>query len=304
MSDRVKLIIAFAAVYFVWGSTFFFVKLGLQSFSPFILSAFRFVVGGTALLIFSLIKREKFPKFSTYPKHFLVGSLVLLGGVVTVAWAQQFISSSMASAIITTPFWFVILDRKQWSYYFSNQWILAGLFLGLSGVVLLMTQKQSIGSSASLSMQVISVLAVVLGSFLWVSGSLYLKYNPSPSSIYADTTIQLFSACVASILIAFFDGEISRFDVSKVSLTSCISVVYLAIASNTLTFLAFMWLIKVQPPVVVSTYSYVNPLVATLLGWLFGNEHISSIQLMALGIILSGVLCVNLGKSLKFKLVK
>lgn len=302
MSDRVKLIIAFAAVYFVWGSTFFFVKLGLQSFSPFILSAFRFATGGTALLIFSLIKREKFPEINTYPKHFLVGSLVLLGGVVTVAWAQQFISSSMASAIITTPFWFVILDRKQWAYYFSNPWILMGLFLGLSGVVLLMTQKQSGVSTASITVQIFSILTVVLGSFLWVSGSLYLKYNPSKSSIYADTTIQLFSACIASLIIAFFDGEITNFEYQKVSTTSWLSVVYLAIASNTLTFLAFMWLIKVQPPVVVSTYAYVNPLVATLLGWLFGNEHISSIQLMALGIILSGVLCVNLGKNLKLKI--
>jgi drug/metabolite transporter (DMT)-like permease len=296
-SQKLKIICAFAAIYLVWGSTFLFVKIALHSFSPFVLSTLRFFIGGSAVMAFAFLQKNQFPQSSELIKQAILGCVIFLGGIMAVVWAQQHLSSSLASTIITTPFWFIILDKKQWSYYFSNRNIIIGLLLGLVGVTLLMFFKQGVASNSSASMQLISILIMMGGSFLWVSGSLYLKYNPSPSSVYANTSVQLISAGIFSTLISFFNGEIAHFEINQTRLVDWAAVVYLAIFSTTLTFLAYMWLIKIKPPAIVSTYSYVNPMVATLLGWSFGNEHISTIQMLALGIILSGVLFVNLGKN-------
>jgi drug/metabolite transporter (DMT)-like permease len=143
-------------------------------------------------------------------------------------------------------------------------------------------------------MQTIAILTMIVGSGLWVLGSLYLKYNPSPISIYVATAIQLLSAGVACLPLSYFSGEFGKFSINNVLPESVYALVYLGLISSLITFLAFQWLIRVKPPAVVSTYAYVNPLVATLLGGLFAGEHISGAQLAALAIILTGVFFVNI----------
>jgi drug/metabolite transporter (DMT)-like permease len=297
LSQKAKIFIAFFAIYIVWGSTFLFVKIGLQSFPPFLFSTFRFLIGGSLLLLFTAWKKEKFPAIREFPKFILTGIVVFMGGVVAVVWAQQFISSSLAAAIITTPFWFIILDRKKWPFYFANSKIIIGLLLGLSGVILLASQKQHHSTESSASLQIMAISIIITGSFFWVAGALYLKERPSKSSIYSITAIQLLSAGIACGVIAIINGEFTRINFTIVKPLSWLALFYLGIVSTALTYLAFMWLIKIKPPAVVSTYAYVNPLVATLLGWLFVNETISALQLLALVIILLGVLSVNIGKS-------
>ena len=134
---QIKVILAFAAIYIVWGSSFYGVLIALKSFSPFVLSTLRFLIAGTALLGVCILKKEPFPDFSDIKRNMIYGIVIFMGGVVAVAWAQQFISSSFASIIITTPFWFVILDKQQWRFYFSEKWIIIGLITGLIGVILL-----------------------------------------------------------------------------------------------------------------------------------------------------------------------
>lgn len=296
-SFKFKVICAYTAIYLVWGSTYLFVKVSLHSFPPFLLSSLRFFIGGGAVMMYAYWKREQFPKSKELIKQAILGCIIFMGGIMTVVWAQQHLSSSLASTIITTPFWFVVLDKRQWRYYFSNFHIIIGLIMGLGGVTLLMLLKPNSESNSTLSMQLISILVIIGGSFLWVLGSLYLRKSASSSSVYANTSVQLISAGISCTIISLFIGEITHFDVNETHLEGWLSVIYLAIFSNTLTFLAYMWLIKIKPPAIVSTYSYVNPMVATLLGWSFGNESISTIQILALGIILSGVLFVNLGKN-------
>lgn len=297
LSQQSKIFIAFFAIYIVWGSTFFFVKMGLQSFTPFLFSTLRFFIGGTSLLVYALVRKEKFPAQNELLKYILSGIVVFMGGVVAVVWAQQFISSSLAAAIITTPFWFIVLDKKQWAVYFSNKKIIIGLFLGLVGVILLASQKTNHSKDSSDILQLLCILVMIGGSFLWVAGSLYLKYKTSNNSVIANTSVQLLSAGAVCSIITVFNGETSEFVFQNVQTPAWLALIYLSIVSTALTYLAFLWLIKIKPPAVVSTYSYVNPLVATLLGWGFGNESISNIQLIALGVILIGVLFVNLGKN-------
>lgn len=295
-SYRARLVLAFGAIYIVWGTTFFGVQLSLKSFPPFLLSALRLLIAAGALAIFSIVNGASLPSRKEMLRHMLCGQIIFIGGIVAVVWAQQFISSSLASTIITTPFWFVVLDKKQWTFYFTNKWIPLGLLTGLSGVILLMAFKTGRMGTGSELWQTIAIMIIVAGSCMWASISLYLKYNPSATSVYVSTTIQLLSAGVVTLLISFFAGELESFTPASVRLDAVLALLYLAVISSLLGFLAFMWLIKVQPPAIVSTYSYVNPLVATLLGWAFANEKISMIQLLALGLILIGVLFVNIPK--------
>lgn len=296
ISHRTKIIIAFFVVYIIWGTTFFGVHLSLKSFPPFLLSALRLLLAGGALAIFCVIRKESFPSRDEVVRHLLCGLVLFVGGIVAVVWAQQFISSSLASIIITTPFWFVILDRRQWKFYFSSRWIPAGLLIGLSGVILLMAFKTGRTGVGSEMMQMTAILVIVVGSLMWAATSLYLKYKTSTTSVYVSTTIQLLSAGAVTLLISYLTGELATFSLAHVRLDSALALLYLSLASSLLGFLCFMWLIKVQPPAIVSTYSYVNPLVATVLGWALANEHISSLQLLALGLILTGVFFVNVPK--------
>lgn len=298
LNHRTKLLLAYFAIYVIWGTTFLAVHVSLRSFPPFLLSSLRLLLAGVALALFCFFRRESFPPFNEFIKHAICGLTVFIGGVVAVVWAQQFISSSLASTIITTPFWFVILDRQQWKYYFSNKWIPLGLLLGLSGVILLMAFKGGRVGSESETLQMIGIMVIVTGSLMWAGTSLYLKYKKSTTSVYVSTAIQLLSAGTVTLLISYLSGEFQSFSIEQVRLDSTLTLVYLSIVSSLIGFLSYIWLIKVQPPAIVSTYSYVNPLIATLLGWALANESISLMQLVALFIILMGVLFVNIPKYL------
>jgi drug/metabolite transporter (DMT)-like permease len=296
MKNQTKIILAFAAIYIIWGSSFFGVLMALKSFPPFFFSAIRFLLAGSVLLPICKVKKEPFPDFEDIKKNMLYGIVIFIGGVVSVAWAQQFITSSFASVIITTPFWFVILDKKQWPFYFSNKWIITGLILGLIGVILLMGNKSGRVGSNDEKRQLLSILMVISGSFLWAASSLHLKYKPLRTSPYINTCIQLLTAGLFCLVISFFRNEPQSLNFNTIRMDSVLAVVYLAIFSSLITFMAFMWLITVKPPAIVSTYSYVNPVVAVLLGWVFAGESISILQVFALCVILCGVFLVNIPK--------
>ena len=117
---QIKVIFAFGAIYIIWGSSFYANLLALKSFPPFLLSTLRFLIGGVAILMVCFIRKEPFPTLYEIKRNMIYGIVIFIGAVVTVAWAQQFVSSSLASIIITTPFWFVVLDRREWGFYFSN----------------------------------------------------------------------------------------------------------------------------------------------------------------------------------------
>lgn len=293
LSYRLKIFLAFSAIYIIWGSTFFGVQVALKSFPPFLLSALRLLIAGAALSIFCVVRREPWPSLADIRKNAAWGLVIFVGGVVFVVWAQQFISSSLASAIITTPFWFILLDKPQWKFYFSSKWIVGGLILSLIGVVILASFKQGRLGSSDETMRVIAVITMIVGSGLWVAGSLYLKYKPSSTTVYVATAIQLLSAGVFCIFLTYFSTDFAKFSPSNVTTEAVSWLIYLGIVSSMITFLAFQWLIRVKPPAIVSTYAYVNPLVATLLGWSFANENIAPAQLIALAIILIGVFFVN-----------
>ncbi len=130
MIQKWKIILAFAVIYLVWGTTYLAILFAIKDIPPFLMSGMRFLFAGIILYFFCLVKKEQQPNFLSFSKNVFRGILMLVGGTVSVTWAEQYLPSSTAAIIVTSvPFWFVILDRKQWKFYFSNKVLIIGLLI-------------------------------------------------------------------------------------------------------------------------------------------------------------------------------
>ncbi|PWU01520.1 MAG: EamA family transporter [Bacteroidetes bacterium] len=297
-NNKWTIALAFTAIYIVWGSTYLGILFGLRGFPPFMLATFRFIVAGIGLTIWRLSKGEVKPDWQSIQRNSVTGTLLLVGGVVSVTWAEQYLASSVAAIIVSAlPFWFVVLDKSQWSYYFSNKSILAGLIVGFMGVIVLVSEGHIATSSAGDSIQkTLSPFIILIGGVAWASGSLFSRYKPTKNSTIMNAGIQFLIAGTITLIISLASGEWNGFHFAQVSTEAWVALAYLIVMGSLVTYLAYLWLLKVRPPAQVSTYVYVNPVVALFLGIVMARESISWMQTLALAIILCGVLMVNLPK--------
>ena len=290
-------IIAFAIVYIVWGSTYFFIQASEKGFPPFLLGTVRFSASGFLLLAWCAIKREKLFNRKQLKAALVTGNLLLFIANGSIIWAEQILPSSFVAVLVSaTPVWFILLDGSNRKVNFSNTKIIIGIVTGFAGVVLLFGQKLlSTMPAADSTMQIVSMVVVVLGSVCWAAGSLYSKYH-SEGNIMVGAAWQMIAAAFSFFIITCFTGELNHFDIHQVQLNAWLSVVYLVTMGSLAGYSAYIWLLKVRPATQVSTNAYVNPLVAVLLGVLFAGETMSSLQLGALAIILSSVFIINSDK--------
>lgn len=292
------MVLAFAGIYLIWGSTFLAISYGLESFPPFILSGSRFLIAGLILFVWRKSKNETVGSPVSWKKNAITGILILTGGTGLVAWGEQYVSSTEAAiAIATGPFWFIALDKKNWSYYFGNKLIAGGLFVGFAGLILFLKDSLNLtATNVSPGFRILAFAVLALSSISWVLGSLYSKNNPASNSTFMNIAQQLIVAAIASFLIATVRGEWTEFAVSAVSKVSILGLLFLVIFGSVIAYVSYIWLLSVKDPVLVSTHTYINPIVAVIIGWIIANEKISSIQFAGLGIILSGVLLTNLSR--------
>ena len=290
---RLLLLFAFFNIYIIWGSTYLAVAFGLKGFPPFILVGLRYLIAGLILLAYCKIKGEKLPLKKLLIKQALSGILMLVGGTGMIAWAEQYITSGQAAILVATePLLFLLLDKKNWNLYFSNKLILAGLLIGFTGIFLFLKTDNLQVSHSTIS--VIATFIVLLSAVWWVLGSLNINNSKGESSVMMNTSMQLLPAAVVSGLIAVFTGEISSFSFSKVTDEAWLGLLFLIVFGSLIAYLSFVWLITQRPLALISTHTYVNPVVAVFLGWLFANEQLVKGQLAGLVVILIGIVLVNL----------
>ena len=293
---KALIIAAFLALYIIWGSTYLGIKYALETIPPFLMVGIRFLIAGLVLLAWCMIKKETFPPAKSIIATSLAGVLMLFIGNAAVVYAEQYLPSGLVAIIVATvPLWFVILDKKQWHYHFSNKQIILGLIIGFAGVMMLFAWKGSAGVTGS-KMKIISFLILIFGSIGWAIGSLYSKYKKTDGSTLMKVAIQMLAAGVAGTITALLIGEQKSFSISQVSVTSTIALIYLIVLGSLVAYSAYIWLLSVRPASAVGTYAYVNPVVAVFLGWLIAGEVISTQQIIALSIVLVGVLLVNFSK--------
>lgn len=301
--STLKVVLAFAILYIVWGSTYFFIQRALGGFPPLLLGCFRFLVAGLIMLGWNLARGEKVFVLKSLKTAAITGVMLLFVGNGAVIWVEQFMPSAMVAIIISSsPIWFIVLDRPKWKENFKSKSTIAGLVIGFGGVLLLFGEKiaviiHTVGGGAEIG----GMLLLICGAISWSGGSLYSKYKTSNVSASVNSSWQMLAAGLAFLPFALLSGETANFHFSEVPVNAWLSMAYLVFFGSIAGFSAYVWLLNVRPVTQVSTYAYVNPVVAVLLGVFFAGEHITLIQIAGLATILASVFLINLVKYRKEK---
>ena len=300
-SKRIRIIIAFAALYVIWGSTYLAILFAIQSIPPFLMAGARFVFAG--LIMFG-IARIQGPLRSSWPEwrtSIIVGAFLLLGGNGGVTISEKFIETGLASLIVATvPIYITLLG---WLFGMTPRptplvWLgLAGGFLGVG--VLLGPALRFSGSGNHHPLIGMSILLV--GSFLWSAGSLYSRQAKHAASPFLAAAQQMFSGGMLLMLVGFFAGEPTRFDPGNITPLSLGSFAYLVLIGAIVGYTAYFWLLRNCDPSKVATYAYVNPIVAVLLGALFAHETVTLRTLVAAILIIGSVALIITVQQLKAK---
>ncbi len=298
LPQKLLAILGFITIYITWGTTYLAIAITLKELPPFLMSATRFLVAAALLLLYCNYKKVPFPFTKEITQSALPGLLMLVGGTAVIAWAEQHVPSGIAAITNTiAPFWFVLLDKKQWKYYFSSKWIIIGLLTGFAGTVLLLENSSMGIGHSSPAMQLTRVLVLVFGcGILWAGGSLYSKYRPSNLPSPANICIQLLVAGIVCLMISIPSEHVSINRFFHLGTSTWLALSYLVVMGNIVAYMVYLWLLKIKPPAVVSTYAYVSPVIAVIAGWLIEGDKITTVQLMSFSIILMGVMFLNLPK--------
>jgi drug/metabolite transporter (DMT)-like permease len=282
--DRARIVLAFAAIYLLWGSTFLAIRFGLESFAPFRMMGVRSVIAGAALMLWGRLQSKESFQGAHFRSALLLGALFFLGGHGALAWATRRIPSGVASVLVATiAVWLALLELGRGRTKLGGR-LLCGLGLGLGGVVLLAEPAQLLPGE---SIDLLGAAVVVLGAMSWAVGSVLAGRLDVPKSALLSSGANLLAGGMLLLLLSLASGETDP--VGGVSIRALLAVPYLVVFGSIVGFAAYVWLLRVQPARVVGTYAFVNPVIAVFLGWLAGGEHISARVLAATALMVSGV---------------
>ncbi len=298
------MIAGFAAIYLIWGSTYLGIRIAVETVPPFLMAATRFLVAGSLLTAwiaftggFRATRRQWFD-------NAIIGGLLLLGGNGMVAWAEQKVPSGIATLIISvSPLFIVLLD---WLVLVVGKdasrgarptaATFVGLGLGFVGLALLVGPDISRGGEG---LDPWRVGGLVIACFSWGLGSIYTRYARQPAAPFTGAAIQQLTGSIWLFVVSLALREPAHFEFAAVTGRSLLAWVYLVAAGSLVGFTTFVWLMKHSTPARVSTYAYVNPVVAVFLGWLVLHESVSPRIFLAAGIIIAGVAIITVAKNRK-----
>jgi drug/metabolite transporter (DMT)-like permease len=289
----VLLIVAFAAVYILWGSTYLAIKYVIETLPPFISTGARFLLAGATLFIVGRFSKDfEKPTLTQWRSSAVVGTLLFLGGTGGVVIAEHHITSGLAALLVATePFWVVLLSWL-WLKGARPDWRVAlGLLIGFVGVYLLMDgDAVQAGSNTN---QLIGLILVIAAALCWATGSIYGVRAPASKSPILASGMQMLSGGSALLLVGTLMGEWTGFEISVVSRHSWFALAYLLVFGSLITFTAYSWLLKNARPAMVATYAYVNPVIAVILGWAIAGESFTGRTLLGAGVIVGSVVLIT-----------
>jgi len=284
-------VLAFAAVYLIWGSTYLGIRYAVESIPPLLMMGMRHLIAGS--LVFLWARRRGIPPPTTKQWAYagVAGALLFLGGHGSLAWAEQKVPSGLAALLCATlPLWTVMLGRLQGSERALGGRAWAGLLLGFAGVGLLIAPDlRQAGSVISL----LPTLGVLASAFSWSVGTIYTRSVKMPSSTVLAAAMEMMAGGVLLLALGTIVGEGGHLRLASLTLKSVLALAYLTVFGSIVAFTAFTWLQTVTSAARVSTYAYVNPVVAVFIGWALAGEAIGAHTLLATVVILAGVALVN-----------
>ncbi|HCN8306669.1 TPA: drug/metabolite exporter YedA [Escherichia coli] len=278
---------ALFALYIIWGSTYFVIRIGVESWPPLMMAGVRFLAAGILLLAFLLLRGHKLPPLRPLLNAALIGLLLLAvgNGMVTVAEHQNVPSGIAAVVVATVPLFTLCFSRLFGIKTRKLEWV--GIAIGLAGIIML-------NSGGNLSGNPWGAILILIGSISWAFGSVYGSRITLPVGMMAGA-IEMLAAGVVLMIASMIAGEKLT---ALPSLSGFLAVGYLALFGSIIAINAYMYLIRNVSPALVTSYAYVNPVVAVLLGTGLGGETLSKIEWLALGVIVFAVVLVTLGKYL------
>jgi drug/metabolite transporter (DMT)-like permease len=278
---RVRIWAALATIYVVWGSTFLAIAVAVRDLPPFLSMALRHLAAGAILFAWVWWRRGNLRLGAReWGAAFLFGGLLFLAGHGGLAWAQQDVPSGIAALLVgTIPLWFALLAWIAFGEKLSGRALL-GLVLGFAGVALLVDPTGEEGAKP------IGAVVIALAAFAWAAGSLWSRRLPLPN----DTLLSAAMGMLAGgTLLAVVSGASGEFGDARFTSEALAATAYLTVVGSLIGFSAYVWLLKVAPASTVSTYAYVNPVIAVALGWAFNDEVISARTIAAGAAIVVGV---------------
>lgn len=287
---KLKLAVAFTALYLIWGSTYLGMRIGIETIPPFLLAGTRFLIAGAILFTIARLTGNPLPTRRQWGSAAIVGTLLLLLGNGGVVWSQQFVASSIAALIVgAEPLWVSVLDWLRPGGKRPGAIVAVGLVMGFVGVTLLIAP----GRSEPGSVDLVSAIVLMIAIIGWAVGSIYSRNADTARSPIMATGANMLMGSLGLLGASALTGEMATFELSQVSARSLIAWSYLIVFGAVCGFTAYIWLLKNTSLAAASTYAYVNPLVAMFLGWAFANETITVRTMTAAAVIISGVVLIS-----------
>lgn len=290
---KAKLIAAFAAVYVLWGSTYLAIRFGVETIPPFLMAGTRHLTAGVLLYLWVRLRGGARPDWRHWRTATVIGAMMLLGGNGLVTWAERRVPSGLAALIVASvPLWMALLDgiHKRMRPRLP---VVAGLIIGLAGLLVLVAPGNLAGKGR---VDLLGAGALLLAALSWTAGSLYSRRVRLPESVLTVTAMEMIGGGSLLWGVGLALGEGSRLDLASVSTRSLLSLGYLIVFGSLIGFSAYVYLLHATTPARVSTYAYVNPIVAVLLGWALAGEAVTlRIALATVGIVAAVALIIRYG---------
>ena len=292
--SRARLVVAFAAVYVLWGSTYLAIRFAVATIPPFLMAGARHLVAGAVLYPLARLRSGEQPTRANWSAATLMGALLLFGGNGGVSWAEQFVPSGVTALIVASvSLWMVVLEWLRPGGARPAGRVIFGLVLGFGGVGLLVGPSGLFGGGAgSGRVDPLGATVLVLASLSWAAGSIFSRRLQLPRAPLLGTAMQSLAGGGLLILVGLLAGQGAAFHWKSVSVRSALALGYLIVFGSLLGFSAYTWLLQAAPPARVATYAYVNPVVAMLLGWALAGEQPTLRTLAASAVIIAAVVLV------------
>jgi drug/metabolite transporter (DMT)-like permease len=301
---KAALIGGFITIYILWGSTYLGIKIAVETLPPFLMASARFLIAGALVTAWIAFTRGFKATRRQWVDNSLIGGFLLLGGNGMVSWAEQKIPSAVATLVVSLgPLFIVLLDwavlklgRDKSRGSRPTLATFVGIALGIAGLGVLVGPNLGEGNA---QLDPWRIGGLVIACFSWSVGSIYTRYARQPAEPFTAAAIQMLTGGVWLAIVSTVAGEPAHFDFAAVSSRSLFAWGYLIVAGSLIGFTTFVWLMKHSTPARVSTYAYVNPIVAVFLAWLIAHEVVGTRMFFAAAIIVVGVAIITAAKNKK-----
>jgi drug/metabolite transporter (DMT)-like permease len=286
-----KTLSAFAIIYFVWGSTFFAIRVGVHEMAPLVFAALRFLTAGILLYGWTVLRRESPPTLKQWYSILLIAFLIFVVDYGLLFWAEQRVPSGVAAVVLATiPLFIAVLEIVFLRTQKLTGRLALALLIGLAGVAVLVSRSLNLGGPP---IDRIGALALIIAALSWSVASVLSRMLPLPESKIVSSGAQMLTGGMMLTLVALTLGNFRHFHLSGVSRNAWIALIYLIVAGSLIGFTAYVWLIHHESPTRVGTYAYVNPVVAVLIGSFWGGEDFGARTILGTLFVLISVLVIT-----------